>query len=34
MFVMFSKKGYSTELKSLKGENLKLYTVKSFSQLI
>jgi len=34
MFVMFSKKGYTTELKSLKGDNLKLFTVKSFSQLI
>jgi len=34
MFVMFSKKGYSNELKSLKGDTLKLYTVKSFSQLV
>lgn len=34
MFVLFSKKGYSTELKSLKGDSLKLFTVKSFSQLI
>ena len=34
MFVMFSKKGYTTELKSLKGDTLKLFTVKSFSQLI
>ncbi|MEA3554890.1 MAG: DUF234 domain-containing protein [Campylobacterota bacterium] len=34
MFVMFSKKGYSTELKSLKGDSLKLFTVKSLNQLI
>jgi hypothetical protein len=32
-FVMFSKKGYSTELKSLKGDSLKLFTVKSFNQI-
>ena len=34
LFVLFSKKGYTTELKSLKGDTLKLFTVKSFSQLL
>ena len=34
IFVLFSKNGFSSELKSLKGENLKLYTPKSFKQLI
>ena len=34
IFVIFSKKGFSTELKSLKGENLKLYTVKNFKTLV
>ena len=34
IFVLFSKAGFSSELKSLKGENLKLYTPKSFKQLI
>ena len=34
IFVLFSKKGYSGELKSMKGEELKLFTVKSFNQLI
>ena len=30
MFVLFSKKGYSSELKSLKGNELKLFTIKNF----
>ena len=34
MFVIFSKRGFSNELKSLKGENLKLYTVKNFKKLV
>ena len=34
VFVLFCKKGYSSELKSLKGDNLKLYTVKSFKKLV
>lgn len=34
IFVLFSKKGYSSELKSAKGENLKLYTVKSLKKLV
>jgi hypothetical protein len=34
IFVLFSKKGHTAELKSLKGETLKLFTVKSFNQLI
>ncbi len=29
IFVLFSKKGYSSELKSLKGDTLKLFTVKN-----
>ncbi len=33
-FVLFSKKGFTTELKSLKGEDLKLFTAKSFKALI
>jgi len=33
-FVIFSKRGFSNELKSLKGENLKLFTVKSFKKLV
>ena len=32
-FVLFSKKGFSNELKSLKSESLKLYTLKSLSAL-
>lgn len=32
--VLVSKKGFSSELKSLKGENLKLYTAKSFKKLV
>jgi hypothetical protein len=31
MFVLFSKKGYSNELKALKGDNLKLFTIKNFN---
>ena len=31
IFVLFSKSGYSNELKSLKGDTLKLYTVKHFN---
>jgi len=34
IFVIFSKRGFSSELKSLKGENLKLYTVKNFKKLV
>lgn len=34
IFVIFSKQGFSSELKSLKGENLKLYTLKNFKQLV
>jgi hypothetical protein len=30
LFVMFSNKGYTTQLKSLKSENLKLFTLKNF----
>lgn len=33
-FVLFSKSGYSSELKSLKGENLKLFTIKNFKKLV
>ena len=33
-FVIFSKKGFSSELKSLKGENLKLYTIKNLKQMV
>jgi hypothetical protein len=33
-FVMFSKNGYSSELKSLKGENLRLYGVKNLKKLV
>ena len=31
MFVLFSKKGYTSELKSLKGDKLKLFTIKHFN---
>ena len=31
IFVIFAKKGYSSELKSLKGESLKLFSVKNFN---
>jgi len=34
IFVIFSKRGFSNELKSLKGENLKLFTVKNFKKLV
>jgi len=34
IFVIISKSGFSKELKSLKGEDLKLYTPKSFKKLI
>ncbi|MCK5109924.1 MAG: hypothetical protein KAQ94_00265 [Arcobacteraceae bacterium] len=31
VFVLFSKKGYSSELKSLKSDSLKLFTVRNFN---
>ncbi len=31
IFMIFSKKGFSSELKSLKGESLKLFTVRNFN---
>ena len=34
IFVLISKNGFSNELKSLKSENLKLYTLKNFRNLI
>ena len=34
IFVIFAKKGFSNELKSLKGENLRLYSVKNLKNLI
>lgn len=34
IFVLFSKNGYSSELKALKGENLKLFTIKNFKKLV
>ena len=34
IFVIFSKAGFSSELKSLKGEGLKLFTVKNFKKLL
>jgi len=34
VFVLFSKAGYSSELKALKGENLKLYTLKNLKKLV
>ena len=34
IFVLVSKNGYSNELKSLKGENLKLYSLKHFKSLV
>ena len=34
IFVIFSKNGFSKELKSLKNENLKLYTVKNLKQVV
>ncbi|MEA3288671.1 MAG: DUF234 domain-containing protein [Campylobacterota bacterium] len=33
-YVIFSKKGFTTELKGLKGDELRLYTVKSLKQLV
>jgi hypothetical protein len=33
-YILVSKKGFSSELKSLKSEKLKLYTVKNFKKLI
>ena len=33
-FVIFSKNGFSKELKSLKGENLKLYTLKNLKSIV
>ncbi len=32
IFVLFAKKGFSNELKSLKGENLKLFTPRNFNK--
>lgn len=34
IYVLFSKRGFSNELKSLKGEDLRLVSVKSFKQLL
>ncbi len=34
IFVVVSKSGFSSELKALKGENLKLYTLKNFKSLV
>jgi hypothetical protein len=34
VFVIVSKSGFSNELKALKGENLKLYTLKHFKNLL
>ena len=34
IFVLFSKKGFSNELKNLKGQNLKLFTPRNFSTLL
>jgi len=34
VFVIFSKKGFSKELKSLKGENLRLYTLKNLKSMV
>lgn len=34
MYVIFSKNGFSNELKTLKGDALKLFTVKSFKTLV
>ena len=31
MFILFSKRGYSSELKSLRGDTLKLFTIKDFN---
>ncbi len=34
IYLISSKKGFSSELKSLKGENLKLFTLKNFNSLV
>lgn len=34
IFVIFSKTGFSNELKSLKGEDLRLFTLKNFNKLM
>lgn len=34
IFILISKNGFSSELKSLKGENLKLLTLKNFKKLV
>ncbi len=34
VLMLFSKSGYSSELKSMKNENLKLFTVKHLKQLV
>jgi hypothetical protein len=34
IFVLISKNGFSSELKALKGDNLKLFTIKSFKKLL
>ncbi len=34
IFVLFAKKGFSNELKALKGENLRLFTARSFKILV
>lgn len=34
IFVIISKRGFSSELKSMKGEKVKLYTVKNFKKII
>ena len=34
IFAILTKKGFSNELKSLKGDNLKLYTLKNFAKLV
>ncbi len=34
IFVIISKRGFSSELKSLKGEDVKLYTVKNFKKMV
>jgi hypothetical protein len=34
IFILFTKTGFTNELKSLKGDTLKLYTEKSFKLLL
>lgn len=34
IFILFSKRGFSSELRSLKGENLRLFSAKNFKKLI